>query len=286
MAILTLALKSLWNRRITALLTLLAIALSVALLLGVERLRHESRNSFANTISATDLIVGARGGSTQLLLYSVFRLGNATNNISWQSFQMVSQHADVAWAIPISLGDSHRGYRVMGTSSDYFSHYRYGPRRHLAFAAGQPFSGVYDAVIGAEIAAKLGYRLDQEIVLSHGAGSVALFDHADNPFRITGILAATGTPVDQTIHVSLAGIEAIHLDWQGGTPTPGLRMSAGRALQHDLTPTSITAIYVGLKSRGTVFRLQRTLNDYRGEPLLAIMPGGGIARALGYDWHC
>lgn len=273
MAIVTLALKSLWNRRLTAALTVLSIALSVALLLGVERLRTEARASFASTISGTDLIVGARSGATQLLLYSVFRIGNATNNISWQSYQELAKLQQVKWSVPISLGDSHRGFRVMGTTAAYFEHYRYARDRPLAFSHGAPFANVYEAVLGAEVAAQLGYKLGERLVIAHGAGRVNLFEHDDKPFQVVGILARTGTPVDRTVHVTLAGIEAIHVDWQGGVRTPGLQLSAERALQQDLTPTSITAAYLGLNSRITTFTVQRLINDYPREPLLAILPG-------------
>lgn len=267
MAILTLALKSLWNRRYTALLTLLSIALSVALLLGVERVRTEARQSFANTISGTDLVVGARSGSIQLLLYSVFRIGNATNNISWQSYREIAQRPEVSWTIPISLGDSHRGYRVMGTTIDYFEHYRYGRKQPLVMAEGRRFAELYDAVLGAEVAKELDYRLGQTIVLAHGAGDVSFMEHADKPFRVVGILKPTGTPVDRTVHVSLEAIEAIHSDgWMGGVPSPA-------AAAPDLTPRAITAFLVGLKSKTAVFRVQRFVNDYREEPLLAVLPG-------------
>lgn len=134
MHLIRIALASLANRRFTALLTVFAIALSVCLLLAVERVRTEARASFANTISGTDLIVGARSGSVNLLLYSVFRIGNATNNIRWDSFEHFANHRQVKWAIPISLGDSHRGYRVMGTSTAYFEHYRYARSQALKLA--------------------------------------------------------------------------------------------------------------------------------------------------------
>ena len=103
MPIFTIAVKSLLNRKSTATLTIIAIAISVTLLLGVERIRSEARSSFANTISGTDLIIGARGGSIQLLLYSVFRIGNATNNISWGSYRKFAELPSVAWTIPLSL---------------------------------------------------------------------------------------------------------------------------------------------------------------------------------------
>jgi putative ABC transport system permease protein len=273
MPILSLTLKSLWNRRYTALLTLFSIALSVTLLLGVERVRTEARSSFANTISGTDLVVGARSGPIKLLLYSVFRIGNATNNISWESYKDIAERPEVAWTVPFSLGDAHRGYRVLGTTSDYFTHYLYGNKQHLAFAEGMPFEDLYDAVIGAEVAEKLHYELGQEIVLAHGAGKVSFVQHADKPFRVVGILKRTGTPVDQTVHVSLEAIEAIHVDFREGAPMPGHHISAEQARHMDLEPRAITAFLVGLHSRVAVFRLQRFINEYPEEPLLAILPG-------------
>lgn len=268
-----LALRSVWNRRFSAGLTVLAIALSVSMLLGVEKLRSDARDAFANTLSGTDLIVGARSGSVQLLLYSVFRIGGATNNISWQSYQELSRHPRVRWSVPLSLGDSHRGYRVLGTSTGYFERYRYARDRSLRFAAGAPFADVFDAVLGAQVAQQLGYAVGDELVVAHGAGKVSFVQHEDKPFRVAGILARTGTPVDRTVHVSLAGIEAMHIDWHAGAPVPGRRIGAEQARAMDLTPSSITAFLVGLESRTAVFSVQRAINDYAAEPLLAIIPG-------------
>ena len=273
MAIISLALKSLINRRFTVSLILISIALSVSLLLGVERLRVESRNSFANTLSGTDLVVGARSGAINLLLYSVFRIGDATNNISWKSYKKFSEHRLVAWTIPISLGDSHRGFRVMGTNQDYFRYYRYAQKRSLTFHQGQPFNQVYHAVLGHEVAKKLNYRIGQKIVIAHGAGKTSFTLHDDKPFEVVGILEPTGTPVDRTIHVPLEGIEAIHKDWVAGRQVAGGKISAEEALQTDLTPKAITAFLVGLKSKIATFRIQREINDYRKEPLLAVLPG-------------
>jgi putative ABC transport system permease protein len=277
MAILGLAWRSLVNRRVTAALTVMAIALSVTLLTGVERLRTETRASFANTISGTDLIVGARGSPVHLMLYSVFRIGNATNNISWQSVQELADHPKVAWVVPLSLGDSHRGYRVLGTGAGYFEHYRYGRDRRLAFAAGGMFQDLYDAVLGAEVAESLNYRLGSPLVIAHGAGDVSFARHDDKPFRVAGILERTGTPVDRTVHVSLEGIEALHLDWRAGAPVPGLSVTAEQARGMDLTPKAVTAVLVGLESRIATFQVQRFVNDYRGEPLTAVLPGVALS---------
>ena len=281
MPVLSLAWKSLLNRRGTALLTVLSIALSVALLVGVERLRTETRASFANTISGTDLIVGARTGPVQLLLYAVFRIGHATNNISWESYRDIADHPRVAWAIPISLGDSHRGYPVLGTTPAYFEHYRHGRGRALVVSEGAPFSDLYDAVLGSEVAKALGYGLGDSVVIAHGASDVAFARHDDHPFRVVGILAPTGTPVDRTVHVSLEGIEAIHLGWDGGAPLPGRVVDADEARAMDLAPKAITAALVGLTSRISTFQVQRFVNDYRAEPLMAILPGVALAELWG-----
>jgi putative ABC transport system permease protein len=269
----TLAFKSLRNRKFTTLLTIASIALSVTLLLGVERIRKEARASFTNTVSGTDLIVGARSGPVQLLLYAVFRIGNPTNNISWKSYQEIARNPNIAWTIPISLGDSHRGYRVMGTNADYFQYFRFSEGRRLEMAGGRIFEDVFDAVLGATVARRLGYRLDDAIIIAHGAGKVSFIEHDDKPFKVVGILKRTGTPVDETIHVRLEGIEAIHIDWRDGAPIPGHSIPAERVIDMDLSPKVITAFFAGLNSRIAVFGVQRHVNEYRQEPLLAILPG-------------
>ncbi|MEM7057541.1 MAG: ABC transporter permease [Pseudomonadota bacterium] len=273
MEILALALKSLWNRKATVLLTILAIAVSTALLLGVEKVRTQARASFANTISGTDLIVGARSGGTQLLLYSVFRIGNATNNISWQTYERFATRDEVAWTIPISLGDSHRGYRVLGTSKGYFDHYRYGRRQTLTMAEGASFDDLFDATLGWDVAQELGYKVGDPIVIAHGLGAQSFSKHDDKPFQVSGILAKTGTPVDRTVHVSLEAIEAIHIDWKDGAKIQGLTITQDEVRQMTLRPKAITAFMVGLKSKFATFNLQREINEYRREPLLAILPG-------------
>ncbi len=265
--------KSICNRWPTALLAVLAIAMSVALILTVEKIRRDARSSFTQTVSGTDLIVGARSGAVQLLLYSVFRIGNATNNISWESVIDITQRKGIDWVIPLSLGDSHAGFRVLGTTHDYFTFYRYGNKQSLELSEGEIFNDVFDAVLGSEVAAELDYRIDQKIVVAHGTGNVSLVKHDKQPFRVSGILQPTGTPVDRAIHVSLEGIEAMHIDWINGAQVKGEGTDPNEIRNMDLQPKAVTALLVGLKSRGTVFREQRAINTYRAEPLLAILPG-------------
>ncbi|RJG42057.1 ABC transporter permease [Motilimonas pumila] len=272
MAIAKLALKSLYNRRVTAILTVLAIALSVTLLLGVERVRTQTKENFANTISSTDLVVGARTGQVQLLLYSVFRIGNATNNVSWQTYQDIINNPAVKWSVPFSLGDAHKGYRVLGTTEDYFKFYKYGKKQDLELANGAVFNYPTDAVIGAEVARKLNYSVGQKIVISHGSAAVSFSNHDNLPFTIVGILKPTGTPVDRTIHVPLSGIEAIHYGWESGSPQGG-QLQPEQLDQVSLEPKVITAFLLGLSSKMQTFMLQRSINEYREEAIMAILPG-------------
>ena len=265
--------KSLLNRWPTALLAVLAIAVSVSLILTVEKVRRDARSSFTQTVSGTDLIIGARSGAVQLLLYSVFRIGSATNNISWESVEEIKDRSAIKWVIPLSLGDSHAGFRVLGTNYDYFEFYRYGDKRALSLAQGERFVDVFDAVLGSEVAAQLNYNIGDEIIVAHGTGNASLVEHDRQPFKVSGILAPTGTPVDRAIHISLQGIEAMHVDWRNGSNVKGEGTSADTIRQMDLEPTAVTALLVGLNSRAAVFREQRAINTYREEPLLAILPG-------------
>jgi putative ABC transport system permease protein len=333
--LLPLALRSAWNRRYTLVLTLIAIALSVTLLLGIERLRQDARDSFAQAVSGTDLIVGARSSPVQLLLYTVFRLGEATHNMGWDSVQALAAHPAVAWTIPISLGDSHQDFPVLGTSSAYFEHFRYGDKQPLVLAQGKPFGGlssrsqgrpkndlapsggdspqggeagaeIFHAVLGAEVAARLGYRLGDRITLAHGMAEdgggheahhavghehedehehdhdrgegLGHAEHGDKPFTVVGILAPTGTPVDRTVHIGLEALEAIHLDWQGGAPMPGLAIPPELVRKFDLTPKTVTAVLVGLHHRTGVFAMQRYVDGYRNEALMGVLPGVALAQ--------
>jgi putative ABC transport system permease protein len=278
-AIAMLALRSLLNRRFSALLTLLAVAVSVLLFVGVEKIRQGARDGFERTISGADLIVGARSGPVNLVLFSIFHIGDPIANISWDVASEIDAREDVAWTIPIALGDSHAGFRVVGTSGDYFDHYQYGGGRSLAFASGQAFSDLYDVVLGAEVARALNHRVGAELVISHGLGEHSFSHHDDKPFTVAGVLAPTGTPVDRSLHVSLAAIEAIHLGWESGAKTPMARMmTADRVRDLPLEPDAITALIVGLKERSAVLRVQRELNTYEAEPLLAAIPAVALAQ--------
>ena len=371
MLVLDLALKSLRNRAFSTSLTVGSIALSVALLVGVENVRTGMRESFSNTISQTDLIVGTKGGTIQLLLYSVFGMGASTENVSWEAYRQWAEHPAVAWTIPYSLGDSHRGFRVIGTNGDFYRHYRYRGGQEIALAEGRANADLFDVTLGADVAAELNYALDDEIVVTHGIGEVGFMHHDHMPFTVVGVLAKTFTPVDRAIYVTLEGMEAIH--WEDGAPpapddghahdqemeaapaddghahdeAEAVATDDGHAHDEaeaapaddghahdeaeaaatddghahdqeaeaaatddghvhdeaeaapaddasddavdfsieDIEVTQVTSFFVGMNSRRDVLQLQREINDFEDEPMMAVIPGVALNemwQGLGY----
>ena len=272
--LLKLTLNSLYARFLTVCMTVFAISLSLMLYMSVEKLRTSAYTSFTDTISQTDLIIGSRASSVQLLLYSVFRIGNATNNITWESYLDIIDRDEVDWAVPISLGDSHKGFRVMGTNKEFFNRYKFRGGQPIEIEKGFLFEDLYDVVLGSGVAEKLGYDISTPLIVSHGLESFT--KHDDQPFRVSGILQKTGTPVDNTVIVSLAAIEAIHVDWSTGAKIPGQQTPIEEIRQMDLTPKNITAALIGVKSKLSIFYLQRWINDYPEEALTAILPGAAL----------
>ncbi len=269
--LLRLTLHSLYARWLTVSLTIFAISLSLMLYLSVEKIRTSAYASFTDTISQTDLIVGSRTSSIQLLLYSVFRIGNATNNITWESYEDIISREEIKWSVPISLGDSHKGFRVMGTTDEYFTRYKYRGGQSLEIQNGEHLDDLYDVVLGASVTEKLVYKIGDPLIIAHGLSSFS--KHEDQPFKVSGILKKTGTPVDNTVIVSLEAIEAIHVDWSSGAKTPGLETPIEIIRQMDLTPKNISGVLIGVNSKLQIFKLQRWVNEYSEEPLSAILPG-------------
>jgi len=287
MIFLRLAFLSIRNRLFTTFLTVISIALSVALLLSVERTRRATEEGFTQAISQTDLIVGARSGPVNLILYTIFNMGSATNNISWKTYEDLKKNPAVEWTIPYSLGDGHHGFRVVATDENFYEHYRFRGNGQVEFAEGKPALGIWDVVLGSEVAKKLHYQLGQKVVIAHGVthGEGVLL-HSDKPFTVSGILKPTGTALDTSLYISLYGMEAVHMDWKNGAaPTKETEIPQDKIKKEDIHIGQITAFFLRTKSRILTLSLQRQINDYQQEPLLAIIPGVTLAdlwRSLGY----
>lgn len=280
MIFLRLAFKSLKNRLFSSTLTIFSIALSVTLLLSVERTKRAAEEGFTQSISQTDLLVGARTGPLNLILYTVFNMGSASNNISWKSYEDLKSKPEIAWTIPYSLGDGHRGFRVVATDENFYEHYRFRGDGKVELREGKPALDIWDAVIGSEVEKKLNYKLGDRIIIAHGVTrGEGVQKHDDKPFHVTGILKPTGTALDQSIYVSLYGMEAIHIDWQSGAaPTNANRISPESIKKENIHIGQITSFFLRTKTRIETLRLQREINNYQEEPLLAIIPGATLAQ--------
>ena len=307
-ALTNVALQSLRYRFGGVLLTVLAVALSVFVLLGVEHVRQEAKSGFASTVSGVDLIVGARTGEINLLLLSIFRIGNATTNIEWETVEEIENLERVAWSVPITLGDSHKNFRVVGTTQDFFERYQYGRKQPLVFEKGSEFEALQDVVLGSRAATELDYRLGDSLVLSHGMADTSFTHHDELPFNVVGILERSGTPIDNALFVSLEAIDAIHDDENGGSHEEHDEGHKGHE-DHDEHEShddhdehdaheheeghkghedheghnhgpigTVTAMLVGLESPAFALQVQRAINEYQGEALLAILPGVALAQ--------
>lgn len=226
-SILRLAMQSLRSRLFTSALTVASIALSVTLLVGIEHVRSGVRESFAGTIRGVDLIAGARGGSLQVLLSTVFGIGASSTSLSYGTYERWAEHPAVAWSIPFSLGDSHRGYRVIGTTNEFYERYRFRQDGRVTFANGRAPDSDTEVVLGAEAASRLRYTVGSPIVVTHGLQGGGIADHEAHPFTVVGILNRTFTPIDRAIYVTLGGIEAMHEDFE---QAPGVVSPAPAAM--------------------------------------------------------
>lgn len=272
---LRLALKSLNNRKFSTVLTVFSMVLSLVLLMSVERVKRAAQDGFTQSISGIDLVVGARSGPLQIILYSVFNIGQATQNVSIESYDEIKSRPEVQWTIPYSLGDGHNGFRVVATNQDFFRFYQFRSNEKIELASGNIFKDYFDVIIGADVAKKLGYQVGSKVVVAHGVTKgIAIQEHDDKPFQVVGIMKPTGTALDRALYISLEGMEAIHIDWQSGSaPSREKEIKVEQITPEMLKPKTITSFFLRTNSRIEILKLQRWINEYKAEPLLAVIPG-------------
>ena len=262
------------SRIIPTSLVTISLMASMVLLLSIERIQQGTEEGFNQSISGVDAIIGPRSSSLELVLYTVFHLGRPTNNITTKTINDVKQRSDISWLVPIALGDSHRGYRVIATEPNYFQHIRYGNNQPLAFSKGAPFTELSEATLGSDVAEKLNYSVGSEIQITHGSIESIGSKHDDFSFTVTGVLNKTGTPIDQAIFLDLKGYELLHLGWKSGKKVFSLEDIDLSSLPPDaLNPKTVTAAFVGLKSKLTIFNFSKNIREYTEEAISAVIPG-------------
>ena len=271
---LSLLLKSMRSRLIPTSLVTISLMASMVLLLSIERIQQGAEEGFNQSISGVDAIIGPRSSSIELVLYTVFHLGRPTNNITTKTVNDVKIRGDISWLVPIALGDSHKGFRVVATEPNYFEHIKYANSQPLVFSKGFAFAELSEAVLGSDVAEKLSYTVGSEIQITHGSVESIGSKHDDFSFMVAGILNKTGTPIDQAIFLDLKGYELLHLGWKSGKKIFNLDDIDLSSLPDDaLIPKTVTAAFIGLKSKLTLFNFSKNIREYPKEAISAVIPG-------------
>jgi len=291
------AFKSVLSRKVSVGLLIVSIALSIMLMVGIYNITTTVKDNFTKSVSGTDLIVGAKTGDIQLLLYSIFHIGMPSQLMSWESYQFINNHPKVSWTIPFSLGDFHRGYSVVATTSMLFKHYMYSKNNVLSFRFGNGFQAADDVVLGADVARSLGYEIGDQISLSHGKVQLRSSHHHRKRFKVVGILKKTGTPVDSALFVSLHAMKMLHSsevhvsdnhheedryidkhddhdDEHQHTDIHDDHDNYGDYKgQEFVIDQPISGVLLGTTSKVQIFAVQQAIQAYGGESLSAILPG-------------
>ena len=271
--------QSIRSRILPVSLVTITLMASMVLLLSIERIQKATEAGFNQSISGVDVIIGPRSSSLEVVLYTVFHLGRPTNNITTKTIDDLKTRKDIDYMVPIALGDSHKGFRVIATDKDYFKYVKYAGNKPLTFSNGGAFQQLSGAVIGADVAEKLNYQVGTDLHISHGSGKSVSQKHDDFSFQVSGVLNKTGTPIDQAVFVDLKGYELIHLGWQSGKKVFSLnQIDLSTISDADLKPKTVTAAFVGLKSKLTLFHFVEDIKKYPNEAISAIMPGIALAQ--------
>ncbi len=251
------------------LLVMLSVSVSTVLLVGTVQLRSDAQRSFSEAVSGVDLIVGPKGSPAELLLYTAFQIGQPTRNFPAERLEEIRRLPEVAWAMPLQLGDSFQGNPVWGTDATFFDHYAVQGRA-VALHDGRAFRAepsapaeILEAVVGARVADDLGLSVGDSVVLTHGMQATEgplSQDHSDAPVVVVGVLAPTGGPVDGAVLISLEAFEWLHSG--GGLPWMA---SAG--------PAQLTALWVGLSDRSMIFSVRDRIERLGEAELMAVLPG-------------
>lgn len=203
MKLLALAFRYLWARPLAALLNLLLLTLGLAAITFVLLVSDQVTRAFQRDLAGIDLVVGAKGSPLQLILAGVFHIDVPPGNIALADVRALARQPQVARLIPLSLGDSFRGARIVGTTPDYLAHYR------LRLAQGQAWTQPMEAVAGAQVARTVGLQPGAAFIGTHGLGAGG-HAHGDMPYRVTGVLAPCGCVADRLILTGLESVWQVH----------------------------------------------------------------------------
>lgn len=254
-----LAWRYLWSSPLTTTLNLLLLTLGLAAVTFVLRASAQVEAGLKRDLAGIDLVVGAKGSPMQIMLAGVFHLDAPTGNIPLDTLALLKQQPLVAQAVPLSLGDSFRGFRIVGTTPDYLMLY------DVQLAQGAAWTSPMQVVLGAEVARVAGLKLGDRFAGSHGLADGGS-GHGDQPFEVVGVLAESGSVLDRLVLTDLASVWAVH------------ETHHEQHAEHADEPREITLALVRYRSPLAAAMLPRWVNALEG--LQAAAPALETARLM------
>jgi putative ABC transport system permease protein len=249
-----------------ALLTL-GIGMVVLLLLVSSQLRDKLERD----ARGIDLVVGAKGSPLQLILSSIYHVDVPTGNIPLAEAQKLTTNPLVRKAIPLALGDSFKGYRIVGTEFDYLAHYG------ATTAQGGLWKQPMEAILGAEVARKTGLGVGATFAGAHGLSEGGEL-HEHSPYRVVGVLVPTGSVLDRLVLTSVASVWSVHEQHHEEHDANHAAKGEVEAEDHDAGAREITALLIQYRSPLAAATLPRLINSKSA--LQAASPAVETARLL------
>lgn len=203
MNLFTLSLKNVFSKPLNSLLSILLFGFGVSIIVSILLTSSFLKSEISKNAKGIDLVVGAKGSPLQIILASIFHIDFPTGNISLNDANDLTRNRLIASAIPLSLGDSYQGYRIVGTTADYPGLYE------GSLAKGEWFNETMTATVGAQVAKNLGIQIGDQLESAHGLAEGG-GGHEEHPFLVTGIMERSGSVLDQLILVSVASVWEVH----------------------------------------------------------------------------
>ncbi|MCX7011708.1 MAG: ABC transporter permease [Candidatus Sumerlaeota bacterium] len=281
MSLWRIAWRYLWSRPLVTGLTLIGVGLGAALIAGVLTLRRETESAFVNEGASFDLVVGAKGSPLQLVLSTIYHLDAPTGNIDYSILDKLKGDPRVRAAYPIGLGDNYRGFRIVGTTPDFFSLQKRNPdtsewRQALRMAQGRPLEKDFEAVVGSLAARRTGLKIGDAFVGAHGlaAAEVGAEEHAEFPYAVVGILAPNGSANDRAIFTTIGSIWKVHEEKREERKELAAGSEEAAAFERP-KPREATAILVQLQMPGLrqwmAKEIQQTTSAMAAVPILEML---------------
>lgn len=261
MNLLTIGVKNIFSKPLSSLLSLLLFGFGVSIIVSILLVSRVLKDEIAKNANGIDLVVGAKGSPLQIILATVFHIDFPTGNIKLKDASDLSKNRLIRTAIPMSLGDSYMGYRIVGTARMYPELY------NAKLREGEWFGQSMTATVGAKVAEELGLKIGDELVSSHGLSEGA-GGHEQHPFKIVGIMESSGSVIDQLILVSIQSVWEVHSTHESHEHQLNelheivhLEKLGIEVTQEQLEENEITALLVQYRSPMAAIQLPRIVNS-------------------------